>query len=194
MEKEKQHAILISKLLSPVSIAFITILIISLFPISPTDEFNPLLSIILGILLLCIFPVFIVLIYYKRGVVDIWVSEQKKRTPFYIVAIIGYILASLIFYQINYQNMFVLSLAYLFVTITIVIVNQISKVSSHTGGLVGPLTAIAFMYGFYVIPLLFLYPLVFWARKKLNAHTTLQLINGSIISLVITSIIYIILY
>jgi hypothetical protein len=152
------------------------------------------LSIILGIIFLCIFPIFIIIYFYKKGTVDLWVSKREIRTPFYIVAIIGYLIGLIIFFNLNYKIMFVLSMAYILVTTVVMIANLITKVSSHTAGIAGPITALTFVYGIIALPLFVFVPIAMWARIKLKAHNYLQLILGTILSIIVTFFVYMIFY
>jgi hypothetical protein len=194
MINSKKIAEIISGIISPLGIAFFVTIIFSLYsPITP-ENYNIYFSIILGMFFLCIFPVIAILYFYKKGTVDIWVSDRKIRTPFYIFAIIGYIIGSITFFQLNYEIMFVLTIAYIFVTTVVMFVNFITKVSSHTAGIAGPMTALTFVFGLIALPLFVIIPIAMWARIKLKAHNYQQLTSGIIISVIVTSIVYIILY
>lgn len=186
MDKYHKIADLISYFLSPVSIAFYVILILtfSLTKTNNTSEHILLLS--TAIFFLCMTPAIGVLIYTKKGVIDIWVSDRKTRTPFYIIAIIGYIVGLVIFYLINQHEFFVFTLAYLLVTIVLTLLNLKTKMSSHAAGLTGPLTAILYLFGIHALPLFLFLPLLIWARLKLNAHSRAQLLGGSIIGVIVT--------
>lgn len=194
MINSKKTSEIISYILSPVGIAFLVTILLSIFAPVDTVNYNPFLSIILGIFFLCIFPVFSIIYSYKKGSIDIWLSERKTRTPFYMIAIIGYVIGSIVFFYLNYQIMFVLSMAYLAVTLVVMISNFVTKVSSHTAGVAGPITALTFVFGINALPLFILVPIVTWARIKLKAHNYLQLITGIIISILVTSSIYILTY
>lgn len=193
MKKSKTLANIISYALSPTVFAFYIILIFLLFP--PVEGLqNILVNLILSIIFLCVFPVVMILYFKRKGTVDIWVTNQNQRTPFYIVAIIGYILASIIFYVRNETTLFVLSVAYVGVTAAVTIGNFSTKISSHSAGVAGPLTAITLVYGLLALPSFLLLPIVFWSRLKLNAHTFTQLTLGSIIGIFVTFFVYYFLY
>jgi hypothetical protein len=195
MNKEEKIAENISKILSPVVIAFIATLWFSIFsPLQSHDLLTITTSIILGIFFLSIFPAFAVVYNFKKGKIDLWVSDRKTRTPFYFVALTGYIIASIVFFMLDYKAMFVLSIAYIFVTAVIMLVNLFWKVSTHSGGVTGPVTALIHGFGIYAIPLTALIPIVIWARLKLKAHSLMQLIMGVVIAAFFTSIIYLLLY
>jgi hypothetical protein len=183
----------ISKIFSPVCIAFYAIIIFLFFP--PLNSYNnSYYSTLIGIFFLCIFPALPILYYFKKGEVDLWVSDRKTRTPFYIVAIIGYILSALIFFYQSNNIMFVFSISYLAVSIFLIIINMITKISTHMAGVAGPLTAITFIYGPIILPLFVIIPITMWARIKMNAHNYYQLIGGTILSIIVTYFIYLFFY
>lgn len=192
MNRAKKLANMLSYALSPTVFAFYVILIFFLFP--PLKNSINMVSLLISILFLCIFPVVAILYYQKKGTIDIWVSNQNQRTPFYIVAIIGYILGSIIFSIRGETTLFVLSVAYVGVTSAVTISNFSTKVSSHSAGVAGPLLAVTLVYGALALPSFLLLPLVFWSRLKLNAHSFTQLTLGTIIGMVVTFFVYILLY
>jgi membrane-associated phospholipid phosphatase len=193
MIPSKKLADVFSYLFSPTVFAFYVILIFLLFPPMKSPA-NVIISLFISIIFLCIFPVVAILYFKHKGTVDIWVSNQNQRLPFYIVAIIGYVIASTIFYIQNETVLFVLSVAYAGVTVSVTIGNFSTKVSSHSAGVAGPLTAVTLVYGSLALPSFLLLPIVFWSRLKLNAHTFTQLTLGTIIGILVTFFVYYFLY
>lgn len=193
MDTSKTLANILSYILSPTVFAFYVILLFLLFPPLHHPE-NIFVSLLLAIIFLCIFPVIMILYFKQKGKVDIWVSNQDQRLPFYLVAIIGYILGSIIFYLRGETTLFVLSVAYVGVTSAVTIGNFSTKVSSHSAGVAGPLLAVTLVYGALALPSFLLLPLVFWSRLKLNAHSLTQLTLGTIIGTVVTFFVYVLLY
>jgi membrane-associated phospholipid phosphatase len=187
---KKQLADIISYILSPVNNAFYVIIILSIFFLETTNQLEFIIVFTVAFFFLCIMPVIGILIYTKKGIVDIWVSDQKIRTPFYLVAIGGYGIALVVFYLLDQHEFFVLTLAYFFVTITITLSNLKTKISSHTGGLTGPFTALLYLFGFIALPLFLLLPVIIWARMQLNAHSIGQLLGGAFIGSIVTYITY----
>jgi len=196
MDIHQKIADMISYLLSPTTIGFYVIVLFVLFS-EKTKQIDPsVLPMILaiGLIFLCIVPVVGILYFTKIGTIDIWVSERRTRPPFYLIAIVGYLIASILFYSINAHDFFVLSVAYCGVTITVLLVNFKTKISSHSAGLTGPFTAVLFVLGPIALILFILLPVVIWARLHLKAHTFSQLMLGSIIGSLITSATYLVLY
>jgi len=193
MIPSKKLADILSYVFSPTVFAFYVIAIFLLFPPISYPE-NILISLILSIIFLCVFPVVAILYFKRKGTVDIWVSNQNQRLPFYIIAIIGYVIAAVIFYIRNETVLFVLSVAYVGVTLAVTVGNFSTKVSSHSAGVAGPLTAVTLVYGILALPSFLLLPLVFWSRLKLNAHTFTQLTWGTIIGILVTFFVFYVLY
>jgi len=182
---------IISKALSPVVIAMITTIIFVIGSPIGTGDLNPVLSIVIGLFFLSVFPTALIVYFYKKGVVDLDVSDKKKRAPLYIVIIGGYVVASTIFYVTDCKIMFVLSMAYVCVTSVVTLANFFTKVSAHSAGATGPLLSLIYVFGVVAIPLFVLFvPLVIWARIKLNAHTSPQLITGALIAMTVTFLVY----
>ena len=194
MKNNEKIAEVLSAALSPVSIAFFSVLILTFFPIHNPVSTSPHLNLLTGILFLCIFPVIAILYAYRKGKVDIWVSDRTVRTPFYIIAIIGYITATILFYFLKNLNLFVLSASYCLVTIAISVGNLFRKISAHGAGVAGPITAITFNFGIFAVPLYLLIPLKIWARVKLEAHSLFEVIAGILIAIIITFFVYNFLY
>ena len=88
-----------------------------------SNNIDFLITLITAIFFLCLLPIIGILIYTKKGKIDIWVSDRKTRTPFYALAILGYISASAFFYLTNLNDLLTLSLAYVFVTSTVALIN-----------------------------------------------------------------------
>jgi len=189
MIDENKLAQIISGLLSPVSIALLVSIIFSIKSLN-NESYNLFVGLSLSIFFLVLFPLIFILYFYKKGVIDLWVSDRKKRTPLYIISIIGYIISSMIFFILDYNILFTISFAYLCVTTVVMIINLYTKISSHSAGVAGPLAAIFYVFGIVSIPLFVLVPIVYWARRKLNAHTPFQLIMGVIIAIIVTFFVY----
>jgi hypothetical protein len=76
--------------------------------------------------------------------------------------------------------------------ITIVIINKWIKVSIHLATATSVILLAVVVYGGYFYLFFGLIPLLAWSRIKMKEHTLLETIIGSILGVVLTSIIYII--
>lgn len=126
---------LISKVLAPQPFAFLVVLILAFAsPIGTGPILNSLYCFLLGIIFIVFLPVSPVLVAYALGRVDIWVSSRTRRTPFFIFAILIYLIGSLIFFYGKSTAMYAISLSYVFVTLSVAIINLKWKISVHTAG------------------------------------------------------------
>lgn len=155
---------------------------------------NMFLSAILGILFLSIIPVMPFLYFYSKGLVDIDINERKYRTFFLLFAIVVYIMSSAIFFYLNYHEMLLISLAYVFVTTSIMLATLFWKISIHSAGVACPTTALVYFFGKEIIFLYILTAIVIFVRFKLKVHTLSQLIAGSAAAIVVTFLTYFFFY
>lgn len=191
-----RHRILLAVSLlcsAPATAAILSLLMAKFSPIG-LGSLSSLQAAALGIVFLSVVPTLTALHFHRKGVVDIEVSERKKRTPIYAVALGSQILAAFVFYVLAAKLMYVLSLAYIAVTAAILLINMKWKISAHTAGIAGPATALYMVFGDVALPaFLFLVP-VFALRLKLKAHDAWQLIAGAIISAAVTYAVYVLWY
>lgn len=150
-------------------------------------------SFLLGVIFLSIVPTITILYFYRKGIVDIELSERKLRTPFYVVGILSQMIAAIVFYAIQDKIMFVTSMAYAVVTILMMFINLKWKISAHASGVAGPVTALCAVYGVVALPLYLLLLPVFALRLKLKAHNVLQLIGGATLAIVVTYMVYMVM-
>ena len=167
---------------APVTAVFLT------FLLSRGCE-NFLQSLIFGIFAFSFVPIIVTVYYYKKGFVDIEVSERKKRTPIYLASIISQMFAVFYFYS-GCKLMLFLSLAFLINTIAVFLINLKYKVSAHAGNIAGIATILYLTYGNIALPIYLLLIPIYALRIKLKAHTLGQLILGTILAIVLTYVTY----
>ena len=184
----------ISKFVSPPTIAIVATVSFSLWSPIGLGFLYPPLSILLCFSLFALFPFLPVLYFYRKNVVDLYVSKKETRTPFFLIAITLYSFAAIIFYATNTKIMFLLALGYTFVTIILFVVNIFWKVSVHSAGVTGPIFALIFVFGIIVIPLSLIIVLVSWSRIKLKKHTFRQTLLGTLIPIAVGLVEYTVLY
>jgi len=181
----------LSFVLSPPMIGFYVTIIFSLFSPIGLGPMNALSSIIIGTIFLVLVP-FGAAYYFNKG--DVNVDEKEDRVIPYLVGIVGYLVLSAIFWILGARVMFLISMSYLFVASAVSIINIFWKISAHTAGTAGPITALVYVFGINLIPLYVLTLLAFWVRLKLKAHNVLQLLTGAVVAIFITSMVYTILW
>jgi len=151
-------------------------------------------SILLCFFCFAFFPFLSLLYFYRKNVVDLYVSKRKARTPFFLIAITSYSVAAIIFLVTNTKIMFLLALGYTLVSTILMVVNLFWKVSIHCAGVTGPIFALIFVFGINALPLSLIVGLVGWSRIKLKNHTFAQTLVGTLISLTVGAVEYTMLY
>jgi hypothetical protein len=142
-------------------------------------------SIILCFLCFVLFPFLSIIYFYRKKVIDIYISKRNARTPFFLIAIISYSAATLIFFATNTKIMFLLALGSLVVSIILMGINWYWKVSIHAAGVTGPIFALVYVFGINALPLTPIVGLVGWSRIKLKNHTFAQTLAGTLIALIV---------
>jgi membrane-associated phospholipid phosphatase len=185
----------LSLIFSAPSLAFIAALIFTLFsPIGIGPFLTPTASILLGTLFLSVLPIAPIAYYAWKGTIDIDITDRRKRPKFFAMSLVGYSLGAVTFGLLNATSMMVLSLAYIFVTLSVALISLFWKVSVHTTGIAGPVTGLTYVFGWAAAPLYLLLLPIGWARLKLKAHTILQLIAGIIVAFFVTLAVYLVFY
>jgi membrane-associated phospholipid phosphatase len=180
----------VSKFVSPPTIAIVATVGFSLWSPIGLGSLYPPLSILLCFSLFAFLPFLPVLYFYRKNVVDLYVSKKETRTPFFLIAIALYSFAAIIFFSTNTKIMFLMALGYTFVTIILLVVNRFWKVSVHSAGVTGPIFALIFVFGIIVMPLSLIIVLVSWSRIKLKKHTFMQTFAGSLIPIAVGLVLY----
>jgi len=184
----------VSKFVSPPTIAIVAAVCFSLWSPIGLGLLYPPLSILLCFSLLAFCPFLPVLYFYRKKVVDLYVSKKESRTPFFLIAIALYSIAAAVFFATNTKILFLLALSYSFVTVILLLVNRFWKVSVHSAGVAGPVFALIFVFGVIVLPLSMLIVLVSWSRIRLKKHTFMQTLAGSLIPIAVGLVVYPVLY
>jgi hypothetical protein len=177
----------LSLLLSPIAFEIYAVILFSLFsPIGP-GILGIAASMGIGLLFVALIPLLIVYVFSK-GRFEMFKKEERNEP--YPLVILSFLAAASIFWILGSHLMFILSFAYAVVTTTCFFINLFWKISTHSAGVAGPLTAVVLIFGLQFSPLFLLLVPVFWVRLKLRAHTPLQLIGGVIVASSLTFIIY----
>jgi membrane-associated phospholipid phosphatase len=185
----------ISLVLSAPMLAFLAVAIFSFeSPIGLGPVLSDLFGVMLGLLFLSILPILPVLYYARKGIVDIDVSDRKMRPKLFGMAILGYSLGVIAFYYLQSTSLMILSVAYVCVTSTVAVVSLFWKMSVHTAGIAGPVTGLTYVFGWTAALLYLLLLPVAWARLKLKAHNFAQVFGGIIAAILVTFVVYLLLY
>lgn len=184
----------ISIFIAPPTMAIIATIAFSLWSPIGLGQLSVPLAILLCFLCFVFFPFLAILYFNQKKVVDLYVSKRKERTPFFLIAISSYTLASIIFLFTNTKIMFLLALGSLIVSIILMAINWFWKVSIHCAGVTGPIFALIFVFGINAVPLSSIVGLVGWSRITLKNHTFAQTFVGTLISLTVGFLVFSIFY
>lgn len=193
-ERSKQLANFISIFVAPPTIAIVAAVSFSLWSPIGLGLLSAPFSILLCFFCFAFIPFLSILYFYRKNMVDLYVSKRKARTPFFLIAIASYSFATIIFLVANTKIMFLLALGYVLVSTILMVINLFWKVSVHCAGVTGPIFSLIFVFGIYAIPLVLIIGLVGWSRIKLKNHTFAQTLAGTLIALTVGFIEYSILY
>lgn len=184
-----------SNVFSPFSVAAMVSVAFSWFsPIGIGPCLSPSLSTMIGLATLCILPFLPVAYGVRAGEIDLDVSDPKKRVPLYLPGLASYAIGASIFWILSSKVMFVIALAYLCVASATFMITLVWKISAHTAGVAGPITALTFVFGPWVLPLHMLSIMMVWSRVKLDAHTLNQAVAGLLVAIAVTSCVYFLFY
>jgi hypothetical protein len=185
---------LISIFISPPIVAFFMSVIFSFFSPLGLGLFLPLSSVFLGFLFFCFFPFLPVIYLSKKKAAQPLVSKRNTRTPFFLIALVSYSIAAVIFLVSRTMIMFLPAFGYVCVTLALLIIDVSWKISAHCAGVAGPITALFYVFGIVVVPFFLLLVPLAWARIALGEHTFKQTLGGAAIAIAIALVEYTILY
>jgi hypothetical protein len=184
----------ISIFIAPPTMAIVASVSFSLWSPIGLGFLSPPFSILFCFFCFAFLPFLSILYFYRKKVVDLYVSKRETRTPFFLFAIISYSLAAIVFLTTSTKIMFLLALGYLLVSIILMVVNLFWKVSVHCAGVTGPIFSLIFVFGLNALPLSLIIGLVGWSRIKLKNHTFGQTLLGTLIALTVGFVEYSMLY
>ena len=191
MTKGTDAAKLLSYVVTPFSVAAAVSVVFSWFsPIGTGPSLTPFWSAVIGIVTLSIAPFLPVAYSATTGKTDLEVSDVRKRWSLYLPGLVSYAVGAAVFLELFDKVMFVIALAYLCVGSATLMITLGWKISAHTAGVAGPTTALAFVFGVWILPLYILSIVMVWARVKLGAHTLGQALAGILVAVAVTTCVY----
>lgn len=136
--------------------------------------------------------VFVIFGIYKGFFSNFDVSNREERPRLFLV---GGIVGILYLFTLTLLNgprvLFILVLGILLGVVIIGILSRRFKASIHTASISAFSLSMVILFGLNYIPMLFLIPLMAWARVKLNKHTPAEVLVGGFLGLTLTIIVYI---
>ncbi|MGQ4891026.1 MAG: hypothetical protein ACP6IP_00910 [Candidatus Njordarchaeia archaeon] len=141
---------------------------------------------IIGLLFVSVFPIIPVIFSVYSKETDMFVSDKEKRPKFFAWAIAIYVIGSIIFISFGAKKAAIFTICYATVSISIALLNYITKVSVHVSGVSGPLTYIVWYLGLpWLVTFVLVIPVAL-ERIKSKSHTLNQVALGFIISVIVT--------
>jgi hypothetical protein len=177
---------LISNLLTAPAMSVFIVPLFSYYAPLGTGDISPLISTVVGIIFLSILPSIPVLLAVRRGGQDFEVSEKSQRSTFFMLALISYGVGAVIYHFTHSQTMFTLCVAFVLVTVIITVINQFWKISVHSTGSAGLITAMVWVLGLWMLPLYLLTAATLVIRYKMEAHDLKQLGAGAVMAIIVT--------
>ncbi|MFD1241784.1 phosphatase PAP2 family protein [Arthrobacter ulcerisalmonis] len=130
----------------------------------------------------CILPLVVLLVLVRRGLVsDHHVSNRKQRAPVLLMALTSIIAGLVVLGAMGAPaEVTAMVLAVVAGVVVLAAVSPFWKISGHAAAISSATVVTAAMLGPGWLALLVLIPAVGWSRVVLGAHTTAQVIAGSL--------------
>ena len=127
----------------------------------------------------------------KKIFTDLDVSKREQRPVMYLMSIIccAVYLVSLFFLHGPFI-LYILTIGVILGVSFLSIINRRIKASIHVAAITSLILPVAVSYGHYYLLLLFLIPLVIWARLKTKRHTLPEIVVGGTIGGILSVSIY----
>ncbi len=180
----KKFATIISAALNAPLIAILTFIPLILSQQPPNAPILILIATMFGAIL----PLSSTYYLVRRGIIpDIYASIRETRTEPFLWAMASYLLGVTVLLYFNAPLAVTALMACYFGNAVIMLTITLRwKISIHTVGVSGPITALVFQLGAKMIPLFFILFPVAWARVELKAHNKRQVAAGAILSGLLT--------
>jgi membrane-associated phospholipid phosphatase len=180
---------IISNILAPVTISLPAVVLIALY--HTRDTLTALLYSALTLFFLSLGPMVYILVGVRMGKIsDIDISHRRERAGPFLFGLASIALGLL---ALTFTNgpapLKTLLLISAISGVLMMLITFWWKISLHASSLAGALTFLTALYGFVILPLFTLLIMVSWSRVVLRRHTVLQVIAGSVLSIVLTALI-----
>ncbi len=168
-----------------------------LFSFLVPQTINPWIVFVLTFLIMVFGPGAILVYGMKTGKIDFDVTEQKVRTPYYLLIECCYAGGMVVFapFALPSWIIFNISLVSVLLNGAMLVINFKWKISAHAAGAAGPATGIALVFGWWTLfitaPTV---AAVIWSRWYLKKHTPAQLVGGTLLAVAIYGLVFSVLY
>ena len=179
----------VSNILSPASISLPFIVLVALYRAS--DKLTALLYALITLFFVSVGPLAYIVIGVHLGKLsDIDISRRSERAGPFLFGISSTLAGLLVLLLIQGPKNLQTALIITIVSAIILLITTLWwKISIHASSLGGVATMLTALYGAAMLPCFFLLILVSWSRVVLRRHTILQVIAGSLVSIVLSLLI-----
>jgi membrane-associated phospholipid phosphatase len=174
-----------------------SIVLVVLFSFLTPQAFNPWLVFALTFLIMVFGPGAILAYGIKTGKIDFDVTEQKVRTPYYLLIEFCYVAGTVVFAPVALPSWVIFNASIVSAVLNgaMLAINFKWKISAHAAGAAGPATGIAIVFGWWTflvtVPTV---AAVIWSRWYLKKHTPGQLVGGTLLAVAVYGIVFSLLY
>lgn len=184
---KQKAAEVISYVFMPTTFALVAFVLLTYFT---GQETNRLLIAGISVLFGAAIPFsYLFFLFRRQKVSDIDVPIREQRTIPYLVSVIIYFVGFLSLYVLDASiPVYALMFCYTTNTFVVSLINTQWKISAHAMGAAGPLTVLAIVFGWKILPAFLLIIIVSWARVELKAHTKAQVTAGALLGIFLTAV------
>ena len=123
----------------------------------------------------------------KGSIQDIFASVRQTRINPLVSTLMSFLCGVIVLQFLNASESLISFMVCLFInTFVIMIITEKWKISIHAASIMCPVTFLVYKLGYGMIPFFLLVFPVAWARLKLGAHDSKQIIAGSLIAFALT--------
>ncbi|WP_414470062.1 phosphatase PAP2 family protein [Methanobacterium sp. ACI-7] len=121
--------------------------------------------------------------------IDMDIPERTDRHLPLIFVIISYLIGTIVLYTLNAPAITtILMLCYFSNTLIVFFINLYWKISLHAMGVAGPAVVLIYVFGPIATLFAAIIPLVMWSRVYLEKHTSFQVLMGTILGILSTTV------
>ena len=161
----------------------------------PVETLNRNTAYIWSLIILCLIPLCSYLFYIPGREKNKEKVLHRQRMASFIIMMISYPIGWLVLSLMHAPRIFVtMAINYTCITLGLLLINVVIKykASGHAAGVAGPVGALVYLFGLPATPVIALLPLVSWARVRAKGHDFMQTVVGSLLSIGITILTFLI--
>lgn len=144
------------------------------------------------LIFLMVLGLFVIIAVKKKIFTDLDISKREQRPLMFLISLLmisAYIISLFIFH--GPFILYVLAISSMLGVSFVSIINRRIKASVHMAAITALILPVAISFGQYYLLLLFLIPLVGWARLKTKRHTMREVLVGATVGGLLSLSVYI---